>query len=167
VSLCKSKKRAPRIDKAEIDLLRTGSKPTRSKVEKPKEKVRSVAAIQREADRLAAAFCKSVGRCEAMGWVAPDGSANACSERYEWAHVKSRGQLFLRHNPRNSFSLCNVCHRRFTEHPDHWYRFVEDTRPGTWDYLNAQIKERRDCKVKMPLREVYADWIGFYKGSAK
>ncbi len=126
-------------------------------------KPRSLKAVRNEADELAACAIKLVGRCAAKGFVGTDGMAVKCSERLEWAHVKSRGILFLRHDPRNAACLCSAHHKAFTLHPDHWFVFIRDERPGTWDYLNGEIRERRATKVKAPLMDVYLGWIEHYR----
>ena len=126
-------------------------------------KPRSVRSLRNEADELAARAIKLVGRCAAAGFVAADGSSVRCSARLEWAHVKSRGVLFLRHDPRNAVCLCSAHHKAFTLHPDHWFAFVSIARPGAWEHLNERIRERRATRVKAPLADVYAEWIGHYR----
>lgn len=131
-----------------------GAKP---KATKPK--VRSLKAIKSQADLLAAAFCKSGGECAAAGH-----HGIKCSGRLEWAHLRTRGILHMRHHPRNSAPLCWAHHNYYTGRPDHWTDFINATRPGTWQFLDDLETERKNCKVKMPLRDIYLGWIGFYKG---
>lgn len=69
----------------------------------------------------------------------------------------------MRHHPRNSAPLCWAHHAYYTGRPDHWTDFINATRPGTWQFLDDLETERKNCKVKMPLRDIYLGWIDFYK----
>lgn len=118
----------------------------------------SVKTLRNKADRLAAAYCKRAGSCAASGHVGRLG-AISCSGRIEWAHLKSRGHLSIRHDPRNAMPLCHAHHRWFTLNPDEWVAFAERRDPGVWDYLNHSLNSR----PRKPLREVFESWIRFYE----
>lgn len=125
------------------------------KIEKEKPKgPPSQTTLRNKADRLAGAFCRSLGRCEAEGEF-----GMCCSNRLEWAHCKSRGIKYLRHDPLNCFCLCNVHHREFTKHPDLWKDFVEKVRPGTWQRLNDLLIEQKQKRLKPD----YEYWIDYYE----
>jgi hypothetical protein len=123
---------------------------------KPKPVKRST--LENKADVLARAYCKSIGYCEAHG-----AHGIRCSERLEWAHCKSRAKDYIKHDPLNCFCLCWSHHKFFTEHPDHWYKWVETARPGTWDRLNALLIEQRNGLLKAD----YEYWIDFYTRNPK
>lgn len=117
--------------------------------------------VVERADAMARKFCKRGGRCVVGDYPWPSAPKNH-SSRLEWAHLKSRSNMCIRHDPRNAMCLCNSCHRYFTQHPDEWTRFCEYIDPGVWDYLNAELL-KRNTGVKKPLMEVYLKWIEYYK----
>lgn len=129
-------------------------------------KERSRTSLRDEADKHAVAYCRAFGACAAYGYNAKDCPPRECGDRIEWAHVKSRGEEYIRHWPENALPLCNGHHRFFTGHPDAWYRFVETVRPGLWDRLNGVLNDRRDAKVKVNLKDVFRDWTAWYKNGA-
>lgn len=104
--------------------------------------------LKAKADRLAGAWFRKSGCARGEG----------CAGRTEWAHLKSRGRLCIRHSPFNALPLCWKCHKFFTENPDEFYKFVEERFPGRWDFLNARIQEAMDSHEKPD----YEHWIEFY-----
>lgn len=112
-----------------------------------KPKAKSSKWYRNKCDELAGLLCRSKGRCEAEGY-----GGIRCSDRLEWAHCKSRRFIAIRHDKLNSLCLCNAHHRHFTEHPDHWTSFVEQTFPGRWDYLNERLRD--NSRVDWHLRYV-------------
>jgi hypothetical protein len=108
--------------------------------------------LKSKADSLAAAFCKKERRCQAQGQ-----EGIRCSDRMEWAHLKSRSHGHIRHDPLNALCLCNTHHRFYTNHPDLWVEFVEREFPGRWEFLNRRLQETHGKKPD------YAAWIEFYR----
>jgi len=91
---------------------------------------------------LARKVCLSVGSCEAAGWEW-NGKVYSCSDRLEWAHVKSRRHISIKYDPENATCLCNTHHKFFTQHPDQWFKFIETKYPGRWDSLNEKLNGRK------------------------
>lgn len=116
--------------------------------------------LRSKADKLCAAYIKSINRCEASGWRKnKDGSPSKCSSRYEWAHIITRGCQKLRHDPRNSLCLCNVCHRWFTMHPLEFAEFVNERFNGRYDELRLESNQPK----KGSADEWFGKWIEYYK----
>lgn len=132
--------------------------PLVSKIRKPRPKKPSATTLKNKADKLAAAWCKRVGECRAQGYA-----GIKCSQRLEWAHVKSRGHLVIRHDPRNSVCLCNLHHRHFTVNPDEWVKWADSNDPGVWDYLNSILILRKEERPPKKMIDVYEEWIRWYK----
>lgn len=126
-------------------------------IEKPKAKNASARTLMLRADKLAGAACRALGRCEAC-----DLFGLCCSNRLEWAHLKSRGIKYLRHDPLNCVCLCNIHHRFFTGHPDLFRDFIEDLKPGTWQRLNNLLIEQKEKSLKPD----YEYWIDYYTRKA-
>jgi len=115
----------------------------------------SKATLGKKADKLAGIACRERGYCESQSWVKSHAIKNhRCSNRLEWAHIKSRGIRSIRWDEKNCVCLCNTCHRYFTQNPDEWKRFIDWLDPDRWDYLNEQMQMH-----KKPDPEY---WIEFY-----
>lgn len=132
--------------------------------------------LKAKADKLAGQACREKGYCEAHEWVQkfmfgidndPQSETHGhlvfkghrCSNRYEWAHIKSRGICSIRHDPKNCVCLCNICHRYFTQNPDRFKHFIDWLDPDRWDYLNEQM-----CLHKKP---DYEYWIDYYQSGVE
>ena len=137
------------------------------RTKKPKKKKSSTptaTSLRNAADRLAREYCKRGQSCEAEGFLLAKGRI-ACSGWLEWAHLKSRGPAYyaIRHHPANCVCLCSFHHRYFHANPDEFGRFVEQVHPGRWDKLNDLIRQRAESPCPTPLKEVYQEWIRYYK----
>lgn len=108
--------------------------------------------LKKKADKLAGEACRSKGYCEAYEW--PE-RVYACSQRLEWAHIKSRGICSIRHDPKNCVCLCNICHRYFTQNPDKFKSFIDWLDSERWDYLNKEMQKQ--------MKPDYEKWIEYYK----
>ena len=125
------------------------------KIPKPKVKKVSQTTLRNKADKLAGEACRSKGYCEAEQWMRNEG--RTCEGRLEWAHVKKRHHLQIRHHPDNCKCLCNKCHWYFTNNEDRWVRFLDDTSPGLLDRLHKLNRELTGSKPD------YAKWIEYYE----
>jgi hypothetical protein len=70
-----------------------------------------------KADKIFSEIIRSIGECESC-------------YKTEWlqcAHICSRRYSNTRTDLRNAFCLCAGCHRRFTDHPREFSRFISDT----------------------------------------
>lgn len=141
-------------------------------IPKPKPKKVSKSTLSKKADNLAGEACRARGYCEARDWARNDDKRtqfeawqeegysgvlkrNRCSDRLEWAHIKSRSRKNIRWEPWNCVCLCNQCHRFFTQHPDLWTKFIDDYDPFRWDYLNKRLMDGDKPNPEY--------WIQFYK----
>lgn len=116
--------------------------------------------LKAKADKLAGQDCRDRGYCEAEAWIKLKAvKKHSCSARLEWAHIKSRSAVSIRHDPKNCVCLCNICHRYFTQNPDEFYRFIDWLDPDRWDYLNEQWRTHR--------KPDYEYWIAYYQGGSE
>jgi len=131
------------------------SGPIKRKVGKAKahKKKTSAASLLARADKLAGAYIRARGVCEAA-----DYPGCQCGGLLAWAHLKSRMHKTIRHDPLNAVCLCYRCHRFFTREPDLWTKFIEERYPGRWQRLNDILQEKG--------RPDYEYWIGYYKRQA-
>lgn len=124
--------------------------------------------LKAKADKLAGQSCRARGYCESAAWfgrnedpenpIWSEQRRHQCSNRLEWAHIKSRGYCSIRHDPKNCVCLCNICHRYFTQNPDEWKRFIDWLDPDRWDYLNKQLWQQKN-------KPDYQFWIDYYLGA--
>lgn len=134
------------------------NKPLNSKekaVKKAKKKKVGQRTLKARADVLAAAWCKKDGICLACHCGVEGGSDG----RLEWAHLKSRGEACIRHEPSNAVPLCHAHHFRFTKHPDEWYEFIERVFPGRWAHLRDMVRNHKETNTKTD----YQFWIDWYR----
>lgn len=131
-----------------------GRKKARGKKETP---------YRNKLDAQARKKCKSVGRCQAEGYGIPYPpdlqwgdktimQSLPCAGRLEWCHLKTRGRKATRHLEENCVCMCSAHHRHFTNHPDLFYRFIEENWPGRWDFLNKVL-------IENPKPESYRDKV--------
>ena len=94
-----------------------------------------------KADKLFSEVIRSIGRCEDCG-----------STRYlQCAHIISRRFNSTRCDTRNAFSLCASCHRKYTDFPREFSKFI--TRTWAQDYYDFILVKARDPKAGK-----YVDW---------
>ena len=61
----------------------------------------------------------------------------------QWAHIITRSDKTLRHDPLNSFALCAGCHIFFWhKHPLEAIAWLRETFPGRYEYLLAKRREK-------------------------
>jgi hypothetical protein len=70
-----------------------------------------------KADKLFSEIIRSIGECE-----------NCYSTEWlQCAHIISRRYSNTRTDLRNAFCLCAKCHRKYTDHPREFSKFITDT----------------------------------------
>lgn len=82
-----------------------------------------------------------------------------CSNRLECCHLKSCGIEILRFDQRNVVPMCNLHHRHYTEHADHWTEFIDRLLPGLWNELDDLLVEHRDKLGKTDYRALYEELL--------
>lgn len=121
---------------------------------KPKRKTKQ-STLKNQADKYARDFVmKRDLDCVAANFELL-GRVIHCTDRCEWAHLKSRSHATIRHDPRNAVKLCWAHHKFFTNHPDLWTQFIEKLYPGRWQELNVVLQRR--------VKPDYQFWIDYYK----
>lgn len=112
-------------------------------------------ALLARADYLARKYCKRDGKCMMAGWMFP------CGGMLNWAHIISRGNKLIRHDPDNAVCLCYDHHRYFHNRPREWESWVERTFPGRLDELRGMIKGHQVRGLDMIGH--YETWIAYYE----
>lgn len=87
------------------------------------------------------------------------------SVRVECAHIIPRRHARTRTDLDNAFCLCSACHRRYTENPDEWMHFIDQT-IGRAEFERLKAKaldgsgQRFDWSAELArLKEIRADWL--------
>lgn len=89
-----------------------------------------------KADKLFSEVIRSIGYCESCG-----------SEKWlQCAHINSRRFNATRCDTRNAFSLCASCHRKYTDFPREFSRFITTTWAQSY-YDDMYQKSRTATKV--------------------
>lgn len=89
-----------------------------------------------KADKLFSEVIRSIGYCESCG----------SSDWLQCAHINSRRFNATRCDTRNAFSLCASCHRKYTDFPREFSRFITTTWAQRY-YDDMYQKSRTATKV--------------------
>ena len=97
----------------------------------PRTKKTPLAALKRQADKLAGELCRRRGACEKCGG----------KEYLSWAHMVSRRYHATRWEDLNSFCLCRNCHAFFTYNPDRWIAWLMKNHAARYLLMERQSRE--------------------------
>lgn len=103
------------------------------------------------ATKLHSKIVRSLGRCEACDYKCPcpDEWKHGTACKLQCAHIEGRKASGTRTQLRNGFCLCSSCHRKFTDKPLTFSRFVTQS----W----AQEYRERLLELSRPLTYKF-DW---------
>lgn len=90
-------------------------------------------------DRAFSLLIRSVGYCESCFRTPPN-------VQLQCAHIISRRYSNTRADLRNAFSLCAGCHRRYTDHPLEFAKFVQRSWAASF-YEEMYLKSQKTSKV--------------------
>lgn len=97
-----------------------------------------------KADKHFSEIIRSHGYCEAEGW-----DDRQCSNQLQTAHILSRRYSATRTDTRNAFCLCFSHHRKFTDMPREFSRFIT----GTW------AQPHYDAVYQRAVTPTKVDWL--------
>jgi len=97
----------------------------------PRVKKTTLAALKRQADKLAGELCRRRGACERCG----------SKEYLQWAHMVSRRYHSTRWEDMNSFCLCRNCHTLFTYNPDRWIAWLMENHAARYLAMERQSRD--------------------------